>query len=147
MSTAVNEPAEQDAIMDRVGEVIKSANDLLTESQEQLATATEKLAAVDKDNEIAEPVCDKAFEKLCGLSIGGQKLIPDHLRSDWESHLKTKEGMASMIDQLTDVISGQTESQSKTAGELGGAATDVGPYGSALDTASGLAAVRRPMRM
>lgn len=139
--------AQEATLPQRTAEVVKEAHQLLNESRNVIDNAEKKIAAFEADGKAASAVCDEAFQKLCSVSHNGHALVPEESRVEWREALKTKEGMATLISELVGVVENRQEAESKSAGELGGAADESAMRGQQQPTVTGFAGLSSTVRM
>ena len=133
-------------LQERTLETIKQAHDIIESLNIEAKEANVKVAAAEADATAAEPIADQIIEKLATVQIDGELIVAPHLRDDFRKVMSSKEGMADLMNQLTDIlVNNSSDSEDKTASELGGAAASPNAYGD--DLASGSGALPSRIRM
>ena len=106
------------SLQSRTVATIKQAHELLTAQGTALETANEKIAAAAADDSVAFPLVDQIIDKLSSSRYDGEFLVPPEQRALYAEGYKTKEGMAQLADQLTDLLF-RSKSADKTSAALG----------------------------
>lgn len=99
------------SLPERISQSIKTANDLLSESNQ-------KLSQYEADDSQAAPVVDRALEKLASIQIHGQPVLPMERKDSIREAMNTKHGMAELFDQLVDILD-KHKPEPKVASDLG----------------------------